>query len=86
MTEPESTGVEVDKTKADYAYNTSDKGRTGHVTCWDGKPPIEGDYLILRNGELGNSRYKAVKVEVPLGPEPRTMWTAGVRHAPSTNP
>jgi hypothetical protein len=84
--EPKSTGIEVDKTEADYSYTTSDEGQTGWVACFDGKPPNEGDYLILRNGDLGNARYKVTKVKVPLDVDPRTMWIADVRHAPSTRP
>lgn len=83
--EPKSTGIEIDKTRADYAYNTLDRGQTGKVTCWDGQPPAEGDYLILRNGGAA-ARYKVTKMEIPFHVDPRTMWIADVRHAPSTRP
>lgn len=83
--EPPATGTEVDKTGVDYSYRTNDEGQTGWVACWDGKPPNAGDYLILRNGS-GAARYKVTKVKIPMDVDPRTMWIANIRHAPSTRP
>jgi hypothetical protein len=53
--EPPSTGVEVDKTEAGCSFQSTDEGQTGWVACHDGKPPNDGDYLILPNGDLGNA-------------------------------
>lgn len=83
--EPKSTGVERDHRRSSYSYKTTDEGQTGRVTCFDSPVPNEGDYLILRNGDIG-ARYKAVSVRQYHNVDPGPMWTAAVRHAPSTRP
>lgn len=81
--EPASTGVEVDKTRSHYEWSSQDEGQTGWVADWDGKPPNEGDYLILRNGK-DQARYKVIKLKPCYNVD--GMWIADVRHAPSTRP
>lgn len=81
--EPEATGVEIDKTGSHYEWSSSDDGQTGWAAFWDGNPPNEGDYLILSN-ESGSTRYKVTALNPCYNVD--GMWIADVRHAPSARP
>lgn len=70
-----------DMTRDDYAFDPRDGGQRGHVSCWNGKAPKEGDYLILRNGG-GSSRYRVTAVDPCRGVDPPTMWMADLEFAP----
>lgn len=70
-----------DMTRDDYAFDPRDGGQRGHVSCWNGKTPKPGDYLILRNG-TASSRYRVTAVDPCWGVDPPTMWMADLEFAP----
>jgi hypothetical protein len=70
-----------DCTQLDYAFTPSDGGQVGHISCWSGKKPRVGDYLLLRNGER-SSRYKVTRVDLCMNVDPPTMWMADLEFAP----
>jgi hypothetical protein len=72
---PESTGVEHDMTRDDYAFRPKHGGTFGHVACWNGRKPKPGDWLILRNGHR-TSRYRVIDVDLCWNVDPPTMWMA----------
>lgn len=76
----------IDLSTTGLTFNTSDGGKTAWMAAWNGRPPREGDYLLLSNGPNKLARYKVTDVDVPMNVDPPTMWTATVRHAPSTHP
>lgn len=70
-----------DLTRDDYAFDPRDGGQRGHISCWNGNHPREGDYLILRN-DNGSSRYQVEAIDHCFGVFPPTMWMADLAFAP----
>ena len=70
-----------DCTKLDYAFQPKDGGKQGHIACWSGRTPREGDYLLLRNGER-STRYRVLDVDLCMNVDPPTMWMADLEFAP----
>lgn len=73
--EPGREPVTHDLQRRDYAFRPSDGGQRGHISCWSGRKPREGDYLILRNGAHG-TRYCVLAVDLCMNVDPATMWMA----------
>jgi hypothetical protein len=70
-----------DLTRTDYAFTPRDGGQTGWISCWTGKKPMPGDYLILRNGDR-TTRYEVTKTDLCMNVDPPTMWMSDLRFAP----
>ena len=70
-----------DCTRLDYAFTPRDDGQRGHIACWSGRKPREGDYLLLRNGDHA-TRYRVVDVDLCMNVDPPTMWMAHLEFAP----
>ena len=70
-----------DCTRLDYAFTPEDGGQQGRISCWSGRKPREGDYLLLRNGER-DTRYQVASVDLRVNVDPPTMWMARLVFAP----
>jgi hypothetical protein len=71
-----------DLTKADYALHPLDeRGLTVSISCWDGRRPRVGDYLILRNRERATLN-RVTSVDLCMNVDPPTMWIAHAEFAP----
>lgn len=70
-----------DLTRDDYAFSPADGGKRGHISCWNGRMPKAGDYLILRNG-VTSTRYRVTVTDSCFGVDPPTMWMADLIFAP----
>lgn len=76
-----SETVTHDLTQRDYAFTPRDQGQRGSISCWSGRKPREGDYLLLRNGDR-SSRYRVESVDLCMNVDPPTMWMARLAFAP----
>lgn len=63
----------------DYTFTPVDKDLKGSATGW-GYGISAGDYLILKNGEDGTTRYRVMDIKYFL--DPADMWTANLEFAP----
>lgn len=68
----------------DYVYKPLDeKGLTADMMGW-GCGIEAGDYLIIRSGQGGTTRYQVASIEYYANPN--DMWNAKVTFAPRTYP
>ena len=72
----------LDCTRLNYAFTPrKGDGLEGHIVCWSGRKPREGDYLILRNGDR-STRYRVTEVDLCMNVDPPTVWMADLEFAP----
>lgn len=70
-----------DMQREDYALRVGEEGQKAHISCWNGRKPLPGDYLILKNGAHG-TRYRVLTVDHCINVDPATMWMANLAFHP----